>query len=172
MCRSWQGKAVAVVVLVATGCGGQASKNHGSPSASPLEVSSPETSTVAASAAPRPPARPTPTLVPFFQKLAANGGPTMLNLSNVFPGAVCAAAVSAPDPSNSKRTITFTQRDLPQDLRQKVADPRGKVSWTIDSAPKALSAANSATWNADCRLYDSRQPDFLVYHSSITFPPP
>jgi hypothetical protein len=107
--------------------------------------------------------------VPFFEKLKTNGGPTHFDLSKVLPGATCTVAVTVvKDATKPWEKVTFTQRDLPltQDLRPKVADRGGTVSWDLHNPPELLSNAPGGTWSGDCRLYDRDQPGFLVYRQS------
>jgi hypothetical protein len=169
--------AIAVVGLeMVAGCAGS-SPTGSSPSSSSVASSSPTVSAPASSApasagAPASAARPTPTLVPFFEKLKANGSSTHFDLSKVFPGATCTVAVTVvEDASKPWKTVTFTQRDFSQDLRPKIADREGVVSWDVQNPPDLLSNAAAGTWTGDCRLYDRNQPDFLVYRqtSSLSF---
>jgi hypothetical protein len=173
--RACQAIAIGVVALgMMAGCAGS-SPTGSSPSNSSVASSSPTVSAPASSAAGAsgaPASAPQPTLVPFFEKLKANGSSTHFDLSKVFPGATCTVAVTVVrDASQPWKTVTFTQRDFSQDLRPKIADRGGIVSWDVQNPPDLLSNAPAGTWSGDCRLYDRNQRDFLVYRqtSSLSF---
>jgi hypothetical protein len=159
-----------IALVVVAGCGGSspsASSSANSPSNSPAASSSPTVSAPGSTEAPASVTRPTPTLVPFFDKLKANGSNTHFDFSKVLPGATCTVSVTVvPDGTKPWKTVTFTQRDFSQDLRPKTADRGGTVSWDVRNPPDLLLNAAAGTWTGDCRLYDRNQPDFLVYHQS------
>jgi hypothetical protein len=155
-----------IALTVVAGCGGS-NPSAASPSNSPAGSSSPPVSAPPTPGAPASVARPTPTLVPFFDKLKANGSNTHFDFSKVLPGATCTVSVTVvPDGTKPWKTVTFTQRDFSQDLRPKTADRAGTVSWDVRNPPDLLLNAAAGTWTGDCRLSDRDQPDFLVYHQS------
>ena len=160
----WPGAAIAAVVLLvlAPACGGESGGGGGGGGSSP----SPE---AANGAGQQGGARATPTLVPFFKKLEANGTPTVLTLDSILPGATCTVSVTVPNPDAAGRTLTFTARDDPQ-LAPMRAGGDGHLLWTTDRSPKpALARAKAARWDADCKQFDRAQPNFVVYHASTSF---
>ena len=164
-----------IALVVLAGCGGSSpstSSSANSPANSPAASSSPTVSAPGSTEAPASVRGPTPTLVPFFDKLKANGSNTHFDFSKVLPGATCTVSVTViPDGTKPWKTVTFTQRDFSQDLRPKTADRGGTVSWDVRNPPDQLLNVDAGTWTGDCRLYDRNQPDFLVYHqsSSLSF---
>jgi hypothetical protein len=170
--RACRGIVIWIIALaVVAGCGGS-SPSTSSSANSPAASSSPTVSAPGSTEAPASVTRPPPTLVPFFDKLKANGSETHFDFSRVLPGATCTVSVTViPDGTKPWKTVTFTQRDFSQDLRPKTADRAGNVSWDVRNPPDLLLNAAAGTWTGDCRLYDRNQPNFLVYHqsSSLSF---
>lgn len=163
---------MAVALLMAAACENTSTavnpQNSSAASSSPPESpsESPPPSAGVASSAPR----STPTLVPFFDKLNKNGSFTHFDLSRVLPGATCSVTVTVyvQDANKAWKTVTLSQRDLPQVLRPKIADGAGTVSWDINNPPDVLANTPGGSWSGDCRLYDRAQPSFLVYHQSTS----
>ena len=132
----WRGAATAaaILLLLAPACGGGSGAEP---------ASSPPAETGAGASSGQAGARATPTLVPFFKKLDANGTPTVLTLDSILPGATCAVSVTVPNPDAAGRTLTFTARDGQQFDR---AQPDFMVyhSSTTFTAGSFSSTANSS----------------------------